>query len=373
MLGFLDAHNPTVAGWLFCDENPELVPIIDIFLDEILIFQIPADLLREDVKKIIGLYNRGFSVDINEFTIPNKNHTLKIISNFPTYFDFGTFSICGISKVEIGRDGWLFLVNDSNSTDIKIQSDSKLFENDINANVAQFYIRQQFFLRHELNHFSVLIPDRSIICNDKRSSPLNISPTRPGVVFSEKIISSKIRNFIYPIEDFIDKKSFIFYKTDTHLNILGYLNLFNLISAYIPLFSNAFSEFLIIENDYFRGDLSLHSASNYSEKILELNHSLFNEIIFFDNVENSLLTMAKLTGSTVRAFNPNAKFGKIYITGTSSAYYSVRLLSLIFKEVYFEWGIGINFKSILDFQPDLFLWFGVERFLPFNISDQIID
>ena len=143
MLGFLDSFNPTVSGWLFCESNPELIPIVSVFLDDVCIFEVISDLPRLDVSQRIGPYNRGFSVDINEHTIPNRSHTLRIAAFFPEFHDFGAYQIIGFSKVEFGKDEWLFLVNDSNHTDLKIQSNSFLFEHDIIKNVNQFYVEKK--------------------------------------------------------------------------------------------------------------------------------------------------------------------------------------------------------------------------------------
>jgi hypothetical protein len=369
MMGYLDSVNPTVAGWLFSDENPEVVPVIKIILDGHLIFQCNSDLIRQDVSDVIGNYDRGFSFDINEFTLPGKAHHICVYSDYPHFFDFGSLIIFGISKVEIGCSGWLFLINDSNNNDIKIQSDYSICVDLIERNIDQFIFRNNFFNHKKINNFSILIPERSIVCNDYRINPLNISSSRPAAYFHEKIIDLNIPNFIYPINDFLLNKDHFFHKTDTHLNIAGYLYLFEQISCRHASYSSAFASIPLFQFNSFKGDLAVHAAADFIECISDFDPNSFGDIVFCDPIcEPSF--RGKLSGSIVKSFNPSAKFGKVYIAGTSSAYYFVRFLSLIFKEVFFEWNNSIDYKKIVDFGPDLFLWFGIERFFPFHDPDK---
>jgi hypothetical protein len=370
MLGFLDSFNPTISGWLFCELNPDLIPIISVILDDVCIFQVTADLPRHDVSQRIGPYNRGFSVDINEHTTPNRSHTLRVVAFSPEFHDFGTYQIIGFSKVEFGKGKWLFLVNDSNHTDLKIQSDSSLFEDDIIKNVNQFKCRQDFFLRNNFKNLSVIIPERSLICNEYRTFPLNISESRPAVILFDKIKSNNIINFSYPINLFLSNRDVVFCKTDTHLSFFGYFILFDHIFQYFDDFNNPLNDFLLVDNYAFKGDLSIHFASDVFERVVEIDPACYSEIIFDDPLGDLLDSKRRFTGTVVTSYNPNAKLGKVFISGTSSAYYSVRLFSLIFKEVFFEWNNGIDYKKIVDFGPDLFLWLGIERFLPFHDPDK---
>ncbi len=368
---YLDSTNPTVAGWAYDETNLDAIPIIDIFLDGELVLTINADLRREDLDAEIGSYCRGFSADLYDLVKEKKRYSLSIFIRSPVYISLGEFEIFGISKAEIGKDGWLFLRNDSNETRQKLESESNINDQNIQITANIIIERNNFLDSLSIKNFSLLIPDKSVLYNHHRLNLYNISDRREAMVLVDYLKLRGVDNFCYLIYELQESKNNVFYKTDTHLNIWGYLVLIEKLQKcnFISVPEGWINNLKVVKQFDFRGDLGIQFQDSFNEVITTIDPSVYNCVKFDDPIPRLLADRNRLTGSTVKVFNDSAPNGKLFLLGTSSAYYSLRVLSLIFREIYFQWGNIEDKEKVMEFSPTFFLWIGIERFLPLKYQE----
>jgi hypothetical protein len=120
------------------------------------------------------------------------------------------------AKTLIGKNGYLFLKNDS-SQELKIHNENLCLVNEHNLNIYNS-ISHKFFM--------VIFPDKSMFCKEHLPDGFNMR-FRPGFDIYVKKLGSRIMDGAEILKNHGD----VFYKTDTHLNLKGayivYLNFVN--------------------------------------------------------------------------------------------------------------------------------------------------
>jgi hypothetical protein len=296
-------------------------------------------------------------------------------------------------KTLIGKNGYLFLINDSNK------------ELDIHVN-NYTTVNDESFKKYEkyLDKFLIFIyPDKSY--HLKHFLPDNIiSKYRPGYLLYKEYFKEKIFDFS-EIFKHIEEESF--YKTDTHINFLGgyYCNYYFIQQINIFLNMNinfkklninkkntclldlrlGIGDLLFKENV---GDLVINNKDDiyyynddipyfYTKYLIDNNEKLIynNAKIFFIKVENNKIVdyTRKLVGNyttwdiiskyIIFVENDSIKDNnKILIFYDSFLLHSMQLYFNLFKYTFFS-KTCFSHEIIETLKPDYIFEFRVERFL----------
>jgi hypothetical protein len=296
-------------------------------------------------------------------------------------------------KTLIGKDGYLFLINDSNK------------ELDIHVN-GYTIVNEDSFKKYEkyLDKFLIFIyPDKSY--HLKKFLPDNInSQYRPGYLLYKEYFKDKIFDFTDILKHTEEEP---FYKTDTHINFLGgYYSNYYFIEQ-INIFLNMNIKFkkldinkkniclldlelgigdllfkenigdLVIDNTvdtyYYNDDIPYF----YTKYLIDNNEKMIydNTKIFFIKVENNNVVdyTTQLVGNyadwdiiskyIIFVENENIKNNnKILIFYDSFLLHSIQLYFNLFKYTFFS-KTCFSHQIIETLKPDYIFEFRVERFL----------
>jgi hypothetical protein len=370
MQGYLDRCDSTVAGWAFDDSNPLVIPLISININGIEVKNIPADLVRNDLRSAIGITNRGFSFDIESSYHNGAEICISVFAHGTSILHLGERHVLIKSKVIKEESGWLFLTNDSNRVDQRLAGESGCDTQEINRFAILMLSREAIMEKLGISYYVVVMPEKNVVCNIYRKKPYVISENRP-IKLIEKVLSKFGGNkFLYPLNSFEQFPDRFFNKTDTHSSAEGYLEIQKELAFVLPqYYINGFVPKLI-NNTNFVGDLAGHISPTPSESILEFEPFPLGCIeLISDPIPGILAAGGKLRGSITRIKNKLGKKDRLLIVGTSSAYYGLSAFIGAFRDVLFVWGNALDYLFINSFNPSCILWIATERFLPTHLDD----
>lgn len=286
-----------------------------------------------------------------------------------------------MNKTLVGKNGYLFLINDSNNS---IQKHAILNENMNDDNL------KTVFDKYKNDILFLVFPDKEILC--KKYLPDNIScEYRNELQVYKKYFGSKLIDSI-EILDYTD-----YYKTDTHINNKGALKLFNL---FLETLQNIFDISFAFDNYY--EEINVNSLNEIGTGIGDLTwernlgdikldntediyHKINCDVFFFHIYNNSMNDPYKILNyeltditndiydkqidwaiiSTNILFKKNENYKikkKVLIFFDSFLLPTVNLYKNIFEEIYL-------IKTFYDetivnkIKPDLIFVFCIERFL----------
>ena len=298
-----------------------------------------------------------------------------------------------MNKTLIGKDGYLFLINDSSK------------ELDIHVN-GYTVVNQDSFKKYEkyLDKFLIFIyPDKSY--HLKKFLPDNInSQYRPGYLLYKEYFKDKIFDFTEILKH---TKEETFYKTDTHINFLaGYYSNYYFIEQ-INIYFNMNINFkklninkknvclldlklgigdllfkenigdLVIDNTidtYFYSDDILYFYTKYlidnNEKIIYDNTKIFFIKIEYNNIVDyttqlvgKYATWDIISKYIIFVENDSVKNNKkVLIFYDSFLLHSIQMYFNLFKYTYFS-KTSFSHEIIETLKPDYIFEFRVERFL----------
>jgi len=257
------------------------------------------------------------------------------------------------SPVTIGRDGWLFLKNDTNRVLDQI-SGSYALPQDFSARWAElFSYRLRQSEKYGFRYLYTVVPDKEVVYSECLPDEIFLSANRP--IF--EVINSipENLNFCYLIDDLINHKTIkdVYSKGDTHWNHVGAMIGFNRIASIlgIPLVSSEeiYERFLEIP-----GDLSSKiGLSNCSYKIGMKRKSY--KLIEKNSVTN--------LGQRSIFVNENKDLPSCILFRDSFASHQVEFYASRFSKLICLWQPNIDYDVIEREKPDFVIQQQVERFL----------
>jgi hypothetical protein len=290
----------------------------------------------------------------------------------------------GIYKTLIGKNNYLFLVNDSNN-EISVHNDNlDLLDNN-------FYTKLE---NYKNKYLLIVFPNKSLLCKQYLPDIYNLQ-YRPAFDKYKKYLGNNILDGYDILKDEDD----VFYKTDTHLNFKGAYIIYR---KFIEKINNLFSCNISFNNTNIikkqvnslldicqgLGDLT-HKNNAGDQKIEDTSDNFYysndiknvqkdnikinmNDLIvleFKDNIlidktieyENSLLTWEIMCNYILYTVNNNMKY-KVLIFYDSFLVSTLVLYLRMFNMVYMSKS-SYNIELIELIKPDYIFEFRVERFL----------
>lgn len=268
-----------------------------------------------------------------------------------------------------GKEGYLFLVNDSNN-EIRQHFDP-LYKSMFNAEIftRTFNLKKNFCNQKNIEHYLFIIPDKSLICKDFLPFDFNI------IKRNYDLISDSIPDFAHNLD------STCYFKNDSHINYLGGKELTYNYLNYIDNdfkradFNRLNDEQISIVDFEYSGDLTSEINWSYSDE--EKKDYLNEKITIFTN--KNLIDLNKEIPEefgtinerkTEYIKNPHSYTSlRVLIFMDSSLIFLKDSLSTYFKEMILYWDHwNFNKELIKWYKPDVILEIKTERFLENSIS-----
>lgn len=254
-----------------------------------------------------------------------------------------------MSKVLAGKEGWLFLQNDTNNVLDQITGKSALTDAQIEEWREGLAGRLDYADKNSFIYKYLIVPNSHCVYEQFLPDGIKVSPNRPAIQLSEKFPAI----MEYPL-DFLKAQTDheMYYKTDTHWNRLGAAKVLNKMLTPICGISLQYEE---IQKDYC-GDLGRKLDPPVTRRSSEIIFEPKSRIVY-DNMCDT-------------------NNGRIFITQNDQAYLPVGLafgdsmfanmiplLGEYFSRFYFFHASVFDESIISQIKPDVVLSENVERFV----------
>ena len=270
-------------------------------------------------------------------------------------------------KCLVGKNGFLFLNNDSNDVIKQHTGELLLSECNLHQWSKTLESRKKYFQDKQIPYFIQLSPDKHQIYKENLPEDIILSDNRPSLQFEKLIELNGLSDYyLNPLSFMRDRKKneLVCHKTDTHWNARGaYIAYQQFITAVKEIYpSIEVCKEKYIENER-AGDLGSKMTpiikSNFVDSWLKKD----NNLIYYNEVEN--------TGALKVFENKriNNKFVCIVFGSSSANDYYVDYLSESFHKVYFIWEQAVDFSIFKHVKADVVLSQIRERFLIRPVND----
>jgi hypothetical protein len=333
---------------------------------------IKTQMRRTGFVRSLEIENQKLEVNIknleNEvFNLRNEiEDKKKILEKFATIPDFQN-----LNRSLKGKDGYLFLVNDSNN-EIRQHYD-QTYLNKFNETLFKKILnsRHSYCNNNNIKYFFFMVPDKSYVC-------------RELLPFDIKFIKrnyNKIENLVPDFSDKLDPSCY--WKTDTHINFLGGKEItYNILNHIDPNINRAVFDKLIDEQMDVSDDYTIQPAcdlvSKWSYSKEELEEYLNEKQIFYTNKytrdlenipEKFKFNSKRQTYSCINSESFTDK--RVLIFRDSSTEFLKNIMSIYPKEQLCYWDHWCFNKELIEwYKPDIILEIRTERLLD-NMENEI--
>lgn len=406
--GYVDrCDHQLVSGWLINLAKVTEHLYVKIFIDDIEVWGSIANEYREDLNsnpRFEGT-SHAYNVRIPEVFLDGKEHEIKVVESktgwildnspktvvfpqkpdvkvAPSHFDLSL----------VGKNGWLFLCNDSNYCIEQYVGSLRLSPQLLQAYIDHYRNKQDYLRNRGIHYLLSVAPGKEYIYPEFLPDSV-IASSRPNV--RDQFISAVNPELD---EDIVDFKSVLLsnksrgqlcYKNDSHWNHLGAMVASKAIIEkvcekfpQVPRFDE--SLFALIEMNEKPGDLSEKSRLNYVDgKYVESTELLISEVsscvddvkyeIKSHEVSDHVYKYFSRTRST-RLFRNSAgeHLPRAIILRDSYSDWMIPFLSEYFSECLYMWTRNIDANVIASFKPDIVIEEVVDRFLVVNRTESVI-
>ena len=358
--GFLERYNyKIISGWAVGNDESKPV-VLSCYINNEFVLDIETGILRKDMSG-----NYGFSLTTPEWVKDagavkidiRCKATGKSISNAPVIINLHPDES---SKVLEGKDGYLFLTNDTNQTIDQIAG-KKILSEQSKADWAEFFTKLKAATA-KIGTAFIVAPCKEVIFEQYLPDGIVVSDERNWKQIESLIEASKFNKkftFTYPLEELRDLGD-SYPKGDTHWT---YESAFTVLKTTLSkslghkVIDDFFKQYMNGYRDtYSHSDLVSKFGAICVEKrqIPKMNAYASMEVLT-DNVNQN-------TGKTVRYSFPDAPVKmKCLVVHDSFGEWFTPFLSRLFSEVTFKWDSDINSEELSSY--DYLIIERAERFL----------
>lgn len=371
IIGYVDrASSREIAGWIMNRADPEQVFLLRLIADGKVVAETRSDIFRGDVERRFGSGRHGFHFATNFLKTGKITVSIGVEG---AEFDFKGFTATLDSRdkaqmVTMGKDGWLFLTNDSNNSDAVITGDAPLGAESLLSIEQMLEARDTAPGRGLPPIITYIIPERNVLCNDKRLQPLAISDNRPAIQIADAIEKRGLQRTLYGLDHMrgLGNPDYLFLKNDTHNTHRARLDLFQKVVQLAGADVAARATFGLQAG--FQGDLGSKVVPPVACEI-ETVQANAATAFSYDEVTKAIRGDGVIRGK--RAFHqsdaPNSL--SCLLAGTSTAYYMRPLFHSAFRYVHFHWSISIDYAHLRQIRPDFVFVLVPERYIGPDWSD----
>jgi tetratricopeptide (TPR) repeat protein len=252
-------------------------------------------------------------------------------------------------KVIEGKDGWLFLHNDTNKVIDQVTGKKFLDQEEVKIWEKELADRQAHAKSQGYKYLFLIIPNKHCIYSEYLPNEYVLSDKRPAIQLKQA--SALV---YYPDEDLLNykKMSEVYHKTDTHWNNVGASLVYNNLAAKLSIDARINID---ISTSKILGDLgSKMIPARYStEYTIELPDE--GTVIFNNKVHN--------IGGVIVHVGPDKSLPCAVVFGDSFVRSSLVYLGQFFSKVYFFHTPVYDKKLVEAIKPDVVISANVERFI----------
>lgn len=292
---------------------------------------------------------------------------LRIKDHFSQIPDFKLFEKSSIK----GKDGYLFLINDSNNEIGQHFDGSYKNKFDTSIFLKNLDYKKEYCQERNIKHQFFIIPDKSLICKD----------LLPFTVPLIKRNYDLIKNFV---PDFANNLNYLnYFKSDSHINYIGGRELTYRYLNYIDKnfkrknLGRLLAEQMSISHKKYTGDIALKINFSYSDaerKYYQDEDIITLESKCLENLKTHIPPEFKSMKKRETEYYKNKKSftqQKVLIFRDSSLTFFKDVFSVYFKEMLLYWDYWyFNEDLIKWYKPDIVLEIRTERFLE-NMKKEI--
>ena len=264
-------------------------------------------------------------------------------------------------KVIAGKDGWLFLDNDSNMTIEQYKGKILLDDAKIRAWREELSWRSRFFSEKGIPYMVLIAPNKERVYGDFLPDGIIEGKIKPVDQFIE--INNGVVPICFPLEELRKSRDDleVFDKVDTHWTVLGaFIGCMSLDKEYRRIFGNSLADFKIENHPIIKfqssGDLGQKFIPDrMAQRVAFKAENQFGLLIEDNNVHNH---------GNIKKYKNNFGNGKkCLIFGDSFGLNMIKVLKEYFSEVVFCHCSLVD-RKIVDYEmPDIVISEHVERFL----------
>jgi len=281
-----------------------------------------------------------------------------------------------LNPVHVGREGWLFLTEGSNSVSQLYTNPSSFTQEMAEQWVELLNNRERKLAELGCAYCHLPAPEKLTVLHQYYDGELENLAGSPIIQLAEKY-SHAIPSFLNPLNYFASQIQdyLLYWKTDTHWSFWGCYSAYQLLCAHLGFASNT----QIVEYPYSEGpvmfDLASKLSNPYSEygRFYQLDKNAIrinaNELVRYKEENNLVNELSLHVGSNV-VFQNNSETAidkTLILFGDSFAEYRSHLLTGMlaetFREVHFVWNSCLDYEYIERAKPDIVVSELAERFM----------
>lgn len=353
------------AGWVIDVDDPSRPLTVQIVINGAVAHTELANLERGDLRPVFGSADHGFAIGFGPYLKTGKNVVeLVLVEGGFTFRDaVRTFDTRDLATlVEEGKDGFLFLRNDSNNTPDIIEGRCPLSPEDTREIADHLIERFRMITETGARCTTIVLPEKGVLANSKRLSPLAVSDARPAIQLRDELAGQPVEIYDYAIsvfDSFIDPADACL-RTDTHVTSAAFQLLFRYVMKRLgraPAVGYSVSE----PETYF-GDLGMKLEPHRGET------TRWRTPFFATRQVIDEATPAIRQGTTLRRARIYHESGAdnaltCLLIGTSSAYFMRDWFFANFRKVHFYWENALDPGFLCEARPDYVVFIVGERYL----------
>jgi hypothetical protein len=399
--GFVDnCDYQVVTGWLIDFSNVNRYLSLKVLIDGVEVCRALADRYRSDLAENV-VFNQtchAYNIKIPFYIADGKEHEINIVEVENNYVLNGSplkviFPKNNVEHGElkmdvalVGKDGWLFLCNDSNDAIGQFTGEVKMSPEIIEHYKKHYQSIQEFYRSKNIYYLMTIAPGKESL----------YSEFLPDTVVASHSLSVKDQ-FNFSINPLLENNILdllpillankscgqLCYKTDSHWNYLGaMIAVENIIQKLrerfprIPEFNK--KNFTLIYDHEGRCDLSEKKRLNYvggqfvenNEKV-EVSISLCAVNVKYDNdvieiLEHPYQHLSKTRPTRLFKHKSNTSLPRAIFIRDSYADWMIPFFNGCFSECLFVWARKVDSDVVESFNPDIIIEQVVDRFLAQN-------
>ena len=269
-----------------------------------------------------------------------------------------------INKVLTGKDGWLFLANDSNESLEHLTGQKKMATELLNRWSTLICQRQDHMAARKIPFVQVIVAEKEAVYRDHLPDTFTITEERPVCAIVKALEQNqRTLGFLYgpSAEEARRSPHNLYFKGDTHFSFQGaealtrqlLLQLFQLGDMYGRPRPNQLTSYPY-KKAFQVGDLISKRVGTNVEMI---------DYPQARHVHISICATPEPRAGRVRGFHNSQGTGRLLMFHTSSADWMAPFLNDTFRDVMYLWGGEVDSHVIDWFQPDYVVAQTNERFL----------
>lgn len=262
-----------------------------------------------------------------------------------------------------GKDGVLFLDNDTNNSIAQITGAAPLSSSDVGRWRRVIRARQVLLKDAGIPYAFVIAPAKEAALDKYLPNGILLSDNRPSIQLCN---NPQLKELVkYPIDALRSLDRNGYHNGDSHWSDCGGLTVFcSIMSDFVGQLSIRLPEFADYEmtHEELMGDLAVHARQRETERIISLKPKAKDWQLIFDNRQPN-------RGNMIVTENLSVSTGTAVIFRDSFTNVMIPYFAATFSKCIFVWNPFVDFDLISEHKPVLVLNIMAERFLPFVPDD----